>query len=249
MKKNKTDLLVKFDHVCFEVSGRKILDNICLEIKQNQIITVMGPNGGGKSTLAKLLAGIYKPHKGNISYHKDVKIGYMPQKLVINANIPINVKYFLSISSNQTEDKIQNIASRLGITKLLNSPISNLSVGELQRTSLARTLLEEPDILVLDEPEQGVDLKGQLEIYQLLLDIHKQDKKTIFMIAHDFHFVIKSTSHVICLNHHICCEGEPEQLNKNQDYVALFGKDAAKIISIYSHHHDHEHIIAEDHNA
>ena len=231
MKKDK-EYLLKAESICKKFGERVIVDKVNISIKAGEIITIIGPNGGGKSTLAKILVGILKPDSGKLKYAKKIKIGYMPQKIKINPAIPVNVSYFLKLQSSKD---IMNISAETGITHLLNSSIHDLSGGEMQRVMLARALLINPDLLILDEPEQNVDITGQDDIRKILIELNKKHNIAILTISHDLHLVMRSSNHVICLNHHICCEGVPETLSKDQAYLAL-----------YSHHHEHKHNICEN---
>lgn len=235
--------LIKAENIYKNFGNRKILENISISIKAGQIITILGPNGGGKSTLAKILCNIQSKDGGKIWKKEGLKIGYMPQKFRINSNIPLTVKYFLQlhVHTKISNEKLFKVAEEVGISHILDSSIHDVSGGERQRLMLARTLLEDPELLILDEPEQGVDINGQIEIYKLLKKINRKKNTAILMIAHDLHFVLNSTDYVVCLNHHICCEGKPEDLRNNESYTNLFGKEATKILTLYHHHHDHSH--------
>lgn len=225
-----------------------LLHNINIEVKKGQIVTIIGPNGSGKTTLAKILLGLLTPDKGTIWKEAGLKIGYMPQKLVIDPILPLTVRRFLSVqlARKQPLQDIENVAQEAGISRLLDRQIHVLSGGEIQRVMLAASLLAKPDLLILDEPVQGVDLSGQAEFYERLDRIRHKHHTTIIMISHDLHTVMKTTDHVICVHHHICCEGTPEDVSQHPAYMALFGLKAAEMLAVYKHHHDHAHALSGD---
>lgn len=236
-----TTLLVRADNACLALNRQSLLQNISLELHQGEIVTVIGPNGAGKTTLLKLLIGEHKPDSGSIITYSQCRIGYMPQKLHIDNSLPLTVKRFLAMSGNRDPQAIQKTLAEVGASRLENAAVQTLSGGELQRVLLARALLREPTLLVLDEPAQGVDLHGQRELYQLLKRIRDDRHCGILMVSHDLHFVMAGTDHVICLNQHICCSGTAESVAKHPRYLELFGQDLGKDIAIYTHHHDHHH--------
>ncbi|MCH9845366.1 MAG: metal ABC transporter ATP-binding protein [Alphaproteobacteria bacterium] len=219
--------------------GRAILHDVSLDIGQHDFITIIGPNGAGKSMLLKCLLGFFPADKGHITRKPDLKIGYMPQYFTLEPTIPINVKHFICLTKHAKN--FDDIVSQTGIEALLNRPLLALSGGERQRVLLARALLDSPELLVLDEPAQNLDISGQLQFYNLLEQIYKKQKLAIVMISHDLHMVMKSTKQVICLYHHICCSGKPQAVTKDPEFIALFGKDMAKMMTVYQHSHDHGH--------
>lgn len=234
-------LLVKADNACLILNKQPLLRDISLELHQGEIVTVIGPNGAGKTTLLKMLIGEYKPDSGTITTDPRCRIGYMPQKLHIDNSLPLTVKRFLALSGNKNDHATQRALAEVGASRLLGAAVQTLSGGELQRVLLARALLREPTLLVLDEPAQGVDLHGQRELYQLLRKIRDERQCGILMVSHDLHFVMAGTDQVICLNQHICCSGTAESVARHPKYLELFGQDLGKDIAIYTHHHDHHH--------
>lgn len=237
---NTSVTLIAAKHLSYSRGGRQIIHNIDLELKQGQIYTLIGPNGAGKSTLVKLLIGLNKPDKGKITRDSKLKIGYVPQKLHLDKNMPLTVERFLSFASND-KDLIQAILAEMNITDLAQSLMYNLSGGEQQRVLLARAMLRKPNLLVLDEPVQGVDVKGQGELYQMIGSIRDRYQCGVLMVSHDLHLVMSATDEVICLNQHICCHGHPDSVSKDPAYLKLFGISEADNIAVYTHHHDHHH--------
>lgn len=224
--------------------SRTILDGVDATIADGEIVTLIGPNGSGKTTLARVLLGLIEPDRGQIRRRPGLTVGYLPQRLSIDANLPLTVERFLRLAGDNT--RIANALEEVGARRLTDASVSALSGGELQRVLLARALIREPDLLVLDEPTQGVDFAGQIEFYELIDRIRDRHGCGVLTISHDLHLVMAATDRVLCLNHHICCSGEPESVRHHPEYLALFGPDAAARLAIYAHDHDHSHDIAGD---
>ncbi len=233
--------LIELEHVGVTLSGKSIIDHIDLSISDNEIVSLIGPNGAGKTTLVKVVLGLIKPTSGYFRKQKGLRIGYMPQKLHIENTIPLNVKSFLSISKKASPQKVSRVLDQVNIAHLAHHPMQALSGGELQRVLLARALLRQPQLLVLDEPAQGVDINGQAELYNLITEIRVQYQCAVLMISHDLHLVMSATDRVVCLNHHVCCSGHPEYVSNDPAYRELFGLEKADGLAVYAHHHDHVH--------
>lgn len=232
-----TDILISLDRVNKGFSGKSVLQNISLQLKQGQITTLIGPNGAGKSTLVRIILGLLTPDSGTVRPTANLDIGYMPQKLQIDSTLPISTKRFLQLA-NASHDACHHALASVGISHLATTPIQKLSGGEMQRALLARAILRKPNLLVLDEPVQGVDITGQNALYKMIADLSKSLNCAVLMVSHDLHIVMSATDQVICLNHHICCQGRPEQVTQDPAYLDIFGETA-----IYAHHHDHQHNI------
>lgn len=230
----------------FLVEGDKtLLHDITLSISQGEIVTVIGPNGAGKTTLLNILLGLRKPSEGSIVRKADLRIGYMPQRLQLNPQLPLSVSRFLSLANLSNLNKVTplNIDSaleRTGVSHIKHSAMMSLSGGEIQRVLLARALLRQPQLLVLDEPVQGVDVGGQNQLYDLIRELRDDLNCGVIMVSHDLHLVMAATDHVICLNQHICCHGHPQNVSNDPAYLELFGSVATNFAT-YSHHHDHKH--------
>tara|TARA_Y100000389_G_C17468698_1_gene528203 strand:- start:4060 stop:4773 length:714 start_codon:yes stop_codon:yes gene_type:complete len=233
--------LISLENINLNFADQNILKNINLEIRKGDFITIIGPNGAGKSSLIKIIIGSVKNDYGKIVRNKNLKIGYVPQKIDINQTIPINAKYFLQLNQKIKPKLFDKILRDLKIENFLETQLNNLSGGQRQKILLAKALLSEPNLLILDEPAQNLDISGQLEFYNYIKNLHQEQKTSILMISHDLHIVMSSTKKVICLNRHICCQGEPKIIAKNPDFKEIFGNDMNKLISIYNHYHDHHH--------
>lgn len=237
----KSQPLVSLNEVSVKIAGETIIDKVSLTVNPGEIITLIGPNGAGKSTLIRAILGLLKITAGKIIKMPDLRIGYMPQRLHMDRTIPLNVKRFLNVWRSPQSIETYAALQQVSADHLINRPMQSLSGGELQRVLLARALLRNPQLLVLDEPVQGVDLQGQTELYQLIKTIRTQYQCAVLMVSHDLHLVMSSTDHVICMNHHICCSGHPESVSNDPAYRELFGIEAVKSIALYAHHHDHHH--------
>ncbi len=218
-----------------------ILKDVSISIGERDFITVIGPNGAGKSMLLKCLLGFQRADAGTIERSKGLKIGYMPQHLSFQRSMPITVGRFLRLRKRIDVSQLQRILHETNIAQLVTRPVSVLSGGELQRVLLARSLLNDPELLVLDEPAQNLDISGQLAFYKLLEKIYASRPLSILMVSHDLHLVMASTKQVVCLFHHICCSGEPQAVTKDPEFISLFGRDMAKMVAVYQHSHNHIH--------
>jgi len=194
----------------------------------------------------KIVLGLVPPTSGEIERLEGIRIGYMPQRLQVDQSMPVSVSRFLSLGANARADRIDDALKEVGASVLKDSQLFALSGGELQRVLLARALIQEPQLLVLDEPAQGVDVNGQAELYRLIADIRDRHGCGILLVSHDLHLVMSATDEVICLNQHVCCHGHPEQVSNDPAYLELFGKKDAETLAVYTHHHNHSHYLAGD---
>tara|TARA_R110001583_G_C5635529_1_gene407432 strand:+ start:743 stop:1522 length:780 start_codon:yes stop_codon:yes gene_type:complete len=233
--------LIETQQLNLALGGRTILSNISLQLNAGEIVTLIGPNGSGKSTLVRLLLGLIEPDSGQISRQPRLRIGYMPQKLHIDATLPLSVKRFLQLAGRYSDAELRQALLQVRADHLLTSPMQQLSGGETQRVLLARALLRRPQLLILDEPVQGVDVNGQIELYALIAELRQRFDCGVLMVSHDLHLVMARTDTVICLNQHICCSGHPEQVSNDPSYIALFGNKGADNLALYNHHHNHRH--------
>ena len=234
------NILVKLNDAGFQINDKWLVKGVSLQVEKGKIVTLIGPNGSGKSTTAKIALGIYKKIDGSVEKNTD-KIGYVPQKISIDWTLPLRVYDFMLLTENLDEETINNALSLTGVTHLKNKNLGDLSGGEFQRVLLARAISKKPELLVLDEPVQGVDYTGEIALYELIKKISDTLNCGILLISHDLHTVMTATDHVVCLNGHVCCSGSPIDVAKNREYKTLFGEQASQILSVYEHKHDHEH--------
>ena len=236
----KKKILLKVENASFSKNNKCLVKGVSLEVKEGEIVTLIGPNGSGKSTTAKIALGIYKNIEGKVERFTN-KIGYVPQKISIDWTLPIRVIDFMSLTKEPTDEQINVALNLTGVEHLRNKSLGNLSGGEFQRVLIARAIAKQPEVLVLDEPVQGVDFKGEIALYELIKKISEELNCGILLISHDLHVVMSATDFVVCLNGHVCCSGTPEAVSKNNEYQELFGDRASSILSLYEHKHDHTH--------
>lgn len=229
-------------------SGRTILSGVDLDIEKGEIVTLIGPNGAGKTTLVRTLLGLEKPDSGRVVRRQGLTVGYVPQRFDIDRALPMTVTRFLSLGANSRQNSRKNgiarVLEEVGAARVANQQLANLSGGELQRVLLARALLNDPDLLVLDEPVRGVDYVGEAELYTLIGRLRDTRGLGVLLISHDLHVVMGKSDRVICLNRHVCCSGVPEAVAQHPEYVRLFGRDEARAFAVYQHRHDHRHDLA-----
>jgi len=239
--------LISAKHVTVYRNNRPILDNVSLDVAPADFLTIIGPNGAGKTTLLRCLAGVMKPDRGAIQRQTGLRTSYIPQRMTAEASLPMDVKSFLKLNTSTSGTELEDAAEETDISALLHRSIHVLSGGEWQRVLLARSLINKPDLIILDEPAQNLDLSGQLKFYEHLSRIHNERKIALVMVSHDLHMVLASTRKVVCLYHHVCCSGEPTAVTRDPEFIQLFGQDMARMMAVYQHDHDHHHHHHEDH--
>ena len=236
----ENNILVKLNEVGIRQKDKWLVKGVSLKVEKGKIVTLIGPNGSGKSTTAKIALGIYKKIEGQVEKYTN-NVGYVPQKISIDWTLPLRVNDFMLLTENLNDDAVNEALSLTGVIHLKNKNLGNLSGGEFQRVLLARAISKKPELLVLDEPVQGVDFTGEIALYQLIKKISEELNCGILLISHDLHTVMSATDHVVCLNGHVCCSGSPTDVAHNHEYKALFGEQASKTLTIYEHKHDHVH--------
>ncbi|MEO5342621.1 MAG: zinc ABC transporter ATP-binding protein ZnuC [Gammaproteobacteria bacterium SHHR-1] len=234
-------LLISTQGLSASFGQREVLRDIQLQVRSGEIVTLIGPNGAGKSTLVRLVLGLLAPSAGQLWVKPGLRIGYMPQRLKLDESLPLSARCFLGLSGVTQARHLAETAAELGIAHLLQQPMAGLSGGETQRVLLARALLRQPQLLVLDEPVQGVDVAGQAELYALISRIRDRLSCGVLMVSHDLHLVMESTDTVLCINRHLCCSGHPEAISQHPAYLELFGASAVRGLAVYTHHHNHRH--------
>lgn len=217
----------------------RVLRQVNLSLKRGEIVTIIGPNGSGKSTLLRALLGVIAPSSGSVQRARDLRIGYVPQSLHLDANLPLSVARFLRLNRRLSRDEIDVLLARVGASGLEKRAMSQLSGGQFQRVLLAQALAGKPDILVLDEPTQGLDQPGTAGFYRLIEEVRDELNCAVLSVSHDLHVVMSASDRVICLNGHVCCEGAPSVVSNAPEYRALFGLGTQGAFALYQHHHDH----------
>jgi zinc transport system ATP-binding protein len=239
------DALITAENLSLLRDGRAILEQVSLTLTEGDFQTIIGPNGAGKTLLMKCLMGLETPTSGTVRLREGLRVGYVPQRFAPPANLPMTVERFLRLMPAWREPRRttyrEQVIEETGIAPLLAFPLHTLSGGEMQRVLLARALATNPHVLILDEPAQNLDITGQLAFYTLLETIHMRGNLSILMISHDVHLVMRSTRKVICLFHHICCEGAPHTVAQDPAFGAVFGQSVADMMAVYHHTHDHHH--------
>ena len=222
--------------------GRWLVRNVDLEVARGEIVSLIGPNGSGKSTTVKLSLGIHDPDEGTIERAKTVRTGYVPQRLTVDRTVPLSVRRLIALGGRHSADAVGTALEAVGIPELADVQVQTLSGGEFQRALLARAIAGKPDLLVLDEPVQGVDFAGEIALYELISKVRDQTGCGVLMVSHDLHVVMAATDKVVCLNGHVCCTGTPQAVASSPEYAQLFGASAAGALAVYQHHHDHTHL-------
>lgn len=223
--------LIELKHIRFDIGDLTVLDNVSMTVPGGRIVTLIGPNGAGKTTLLKIVLGILNPTGGEVVRKNGLKIGYVPQKLNLPTTMPLTVRRFMALGKLFSADAVREACAKTGVSDLIDREMHPLSGGETQRVLLARALLQNPDLLVLDEPAQGLDPAGEEALYELIAKLNKQRGCAVLMVSHDLHVVMAKTDNVICLNRHVCCSGKPQEIAALSPYTTL-----------YRHSHDHTHL-------
>lgn len=234
-----TRRLVTVTGLAVDLGGRRILEGIDLAVDAGEIVTLIGPNGGGKSTLVKSVLGLVRPSAGRVERAAGLRIGYVPQKIAIGWSMPLTVGRLMTLTVRASRAAVLAALEETGVAHLVEAQAHTLSGGEFQRVLIARALLARPDLLVLDEPVQGVDFTGETALYGLISEVRSRRGCGVLLVSHDLHVVMAATDRVFCLNGHVCCAGVPAVVADDPAYARLFGPRAG--LAIYRHHHDHVH--------
>ena len=235
--------ILEVENLDVSFDGQNVLENINFNLDKGDVLAVIGPNGAGKSVLFRALLDLI-PYSGKISWQAGLKIGYVPQKLAIERDLPITVVEFLGLKSPIKENMLQALSS-VGINTgpeqehhlehhILNRRMGLLSGGELQRVLIAWSLVDNPDILLFDEPTAGIDIGGEETIYNLLHELQDKRNLTIILISHDLNVVYRYANSVICLNKQQVCFGEPHSVLNPDELSSLYGGEAK------FYHHEHK---------
>ncbi|MCU0912445.1 MAG: metal ABC transporter ATP-binding protein [Rhodobacteraceae bacterium] len=239
--------LIAAEGLSVRYGGHEVLAGVNLSIAPGEIVTLVGPNGSGKSTLLHALIGTVAPSAGRVRRKPGLRIGYVPQRLKLDARMPMTVERFLSLPERRAAAEIAAALDRTGIPGTERRQMSALSGGQFQRALLSRALLARPEILILDEPTQGLDQPGAAAFYRLIEEVRGETGCAVLMVSHDLHVVMSASDRVICLNGHVCCEGTPTVVSAAPEYRALFGMGTGGALALYRHEHDHAHDPADAH--
>lgn len=233
--------LIEARGVRVDYGQHTVLRDVDFAIRRGEIVTVIGPNGSGKSSFVRALIGATPLAAGSLQRAKGLKIGYVPQRLHLDATMPMTVTRFLGLPDRPDPSAAAAALIRVGLPDAANRQVAALSGGQLQRAILARALLGTPDILILDEPTQNLDQPATAAFYQLIEEIRGSIGCAVLLVSHDLHVVMSASDRVVCINGHICCEGAPTVVSAAPAYRALFGDGTRGALALYQHHHDHSH--------
>ncbi len=225
----------------------QVLKGLNFSVNKGDVLAVVGPNGAGKSVLFRALLGLI-PYSGQIEWQKDFKISYIPQKFAIDKELPLSTGEFLKFKKRSDADIIDVLKS-VGVgaehkndperysrhlrEHVLNQRLGWLSGGQLQRILIAWALLDNPDVLLFDEPTAGIDIGGEETIYNLLKKLHGERGLTMLIISHDLNIVYKYASDVLCINKEMICHGIPSEVLDPAALMKLYGGEAG----FYKHEH------------
>ena len=233
--------LIAVSNLTVAYGANVVLRDVDLTVSSGEIVTIVGPNGSGKTSLLRAVIGATEPAQGNVQIKRGLKIGYVPQRLHIDPTLPITVERFMRLTDPVPKKACEEALGRVGVPDLLNRQMSQLSGGQFQRVLLARALINAPDILLLDEATQGLDQSGAAAFYRQIEAVREQTGCAILMISHDLHVVMSASDRVVCLNGHVCCQGTPAVVASAPEYRALFGAGTGGALALYRHEHDHHH--------
>ncbi|MEO1024186.1 MAG: metal ABC transporter ATP-binding protein [Pseudomonadota bacterium] len=233
--------LVTIDGLSVRFGTETVLSHVDLKVEPGEIVTIVGPNGSGKTTLLRTVLGATAPTSGKVTARRGLRMGYVPQKLAMDSTLPITARRFLNLPKRVDDKKAARALERTGASALSERQLNDLSGGQLQRVLLARALTGEPELLLLDEPTQGLDQPGSADFYELIEDVRRDLGCGVLMVSHELHVVMAASDRVICLNGHVCCQGTPEHVASAPEYRALFGTGTKGALALYRHQHDHHH--------
>ena len=238
---SKAAPLVEARGVSLRFGRRSVLDAVDIAVRAGEIVTLVGLNGAGKSTLIRVILGILEPDSGEVLQSPGLRVGYVPQHMQRDPVMPITVERFMTLGSPTPRKTLQRVLDEVGGDPILGHPLAEISGGEMQRVLLARALLREPQLLVLDEPLAGVDITSQSDLYRLIADIRDRRGFGVLLVSHDLHLVMAATDTVVCLNRHVCCTGRPQAVLQHPEFISLFGRHLSETFAVYQHAHDHRH--------
>jgi len=236
-----SNTLIAGDGLSLAYGAQTLLRDVSVSVRAGEIVTIIGPNGAGKTTLLRILLELVRPDEGTLKRRDGLRIGYLPQRLPIDPVLPLTVARLMTLTVRRPRPAVEAALAETGVGHLINAAVQTLSGGELQRVLLGRALLVDPDLLVLDEPVQGVDFAGEAALYELIGTLRHRRGCGVLMVSHDLHVVMAAADRILCLNQHVCCAGTAEAVGRHPEYIRMFGARAARALAVYAHHHDHAH--------
>ncbi len=254
MPVDHSNTIIKIEHLSFAYGDNQVLQDVSLDIHAGDYLGIIGPNGGGKTTLIRLLVGLEQPDKGTISLYgtplpkfKDwSNFGYVAQKVTnVDTHFPVTVKDIVAMGRygighlgrrlNKDDQKIiTESLAHVDLTKYASRMINQLSGGELQRVFIARALAQQPKVIILDEPTVGVDIEIQKQFYTLLKKLNQELGITLVLISHDVDVMTKEVTEIACINRGLVYHGDPQKFVKEEHVHDLYGEG----VQLIAHSHN-----------
>ncbi|OGM95249.1 hypothetical protein A2524_04365 [Candidatus Wolfebacteria bacterium RIFOXYD12_FULL_48_21] len=230
--------ILKVTELTIGKASSPIVDKLTFSVAQGETLAIIGPNGAGKTTLFKALLGL-TPYSGSVEWAPNMKIGYVPQRMEIETDVPLTVEEFFRLrGSVATPEKVHEILNYIQLdASILKSGFGEISVGQRQRILVGWSILDNPDVLLFDEPTADVDIFGQESIYKMISHLHKTLNLTILLISHDLNIVYQYANNVLCLNHQKLCYGAPGEILQAEHLQSLYGGERG----FYAHTHTEPH--------